>query len=244
MSCHPFVALDERIRDQLRLETHLERERAATLSDVLVAGTLVRSVLLEAVAMPLGCDDVLRARRASFAHAVALGVTLLAGNVIKAAVGRPRPFERECEAEPKRYGCGRWDSYASFYSLHTATAFASAGFACAMRASRSRRSSRLDVVSCGGSILTACAIGALRIVSDRHYLSDVLVGAAMGFAVGYLVPRSLLPPPPASTRRPSSRARERRAQKPRSVPATIRKVVTPSPSSNVSVPIPSVSVKA
>jgi membrane-associated phospholipid phosphatase len=37
----------------------------------------------------------------------------------------------------------------------------------------------------------ATADGVLRIMGDRHYLSDVLAGGALGFAFGYGVPTLL-----------------------------------------------------
>jgi membrane-associated phospholipid phosphatase len=35
----------------------------------------------------------------------------------------------------------------------------------------------------------AALTGYLRIAGDKHYMSDVLTGAAVGSAIGYMVPR-------------------------------------------------------
>ena len=221
------LLVDERIRDELRLPEHRDRERAATVSDFILTGAIVDAALTRAVLAPLAKNDASMARRATAAHALAIGITLLLGSVIKAAVKRPRPFVRDCVAHPSLPGCGVFQSNASFYSLHAATAFTCAGFSYAMGSSPT---------ACGASLAMAGATGLLRIVSDRHYLSDVLIGAAMGFVVGYVVPVALLP-------RPLARPPED-PQRPRTVPIKNRKVVIESPASIVSVPTPAVIMKA
>jgi hypothetical protein len=73
-------------------------------------------------------------------------------------------------------------------------AFTSAGFSCAMHLSRRLyEDPASDGIACGTSVAMAGTTGLLRVLSDRHYLSDVLVGAALGFVVGYLVPLAIVP---------------------------------------------------
>jgi membrane-associated phospholipid phosphatase len=45
-----------------------------------------------------------------------------------------------------------------------------------------------DSLACAGTITLAASTGTLRVLGDRHYASDVAVGAIIGFAVGYGVP--------------------------------------------------------
>ena len=45
-----------------------------------------------------------------------------------------------------------------------------------------------DALACAGTITLAASTGTLRVLGDRHYASDVVVGAVVGFAVGYGVP--------------------------------------------------------
>ena len=40
-------------------------------------------------------------------------------------------------------------------------------------------------------VLATAVTGVTRVVADRHYASDVVVGAAIGFGVGYGLPRLL-----------------------------------------------------
>lgn len=65
----------------------------------------------------------------------------------------------------------------SFFSGHTSIAFTAAGITC-------RKGGTLCPVTLGLASFT----GLLRIISDRHYFSDVLVGAAVGFVSAYFIP--------------------------------------------------------
>ena len=44
-----------------------------------------------------------------------------------------------------------------------------------------------DVLACAGTLTLAAATGTLRVVGDRHYATDVLVGASIGIAAGHSV---------------------------------------------------------
>ena len=46
-----------------------------------------------------------------------------------------------------------------------------------------------DVAWCGLAVSASLATGILRIVSDRHHLSDVGAGWTAGLLTGYLLPR-------------------------------------------------------
>jgi len=48
-----------------------------------------------------------------------------------------------------------------------------------------------DILACTGTLALAGVTSGLRVFGDRHYVSDVLVGAMIGFGVGYGVPTLL-----------------------------------------------------
>jgi hypothetical protein len=48
-----------------------------------------------------------------------------------------------------------------------------------------------DKLACARDIVLATSDGLLRIVGDRHYATDVLAGAAIGFGFGYGMPTIL-----------------------------------------------------
>jgi membrane-associated phospholipid phosphatase len=74
--------------------------------------------------------------------------------------------------------------YESFVSGHTAEAFAMLVSATHVTAARGRKTKWLWV----SGVPLVVATGYLRIAADKHYLTDVLGGAAVGLAAGYGVP--------------------------------------------------------
>jgi membrane-associated phospholipid phosphatase len=105
----------------------------------------------------------------------------LINQAVKVSVGRRRPFV--VFGDPIR--APDVDDNLTIYSGHTTHGFAittSAGIV-----AHRRGSNLTPVIFASGYALTA-ATGYLRMAADRHYLTDVLVGAATGTAVGYVVP--------------------------------------------------------
>jgi membrane-associated phospholipid phosphatase len=104
-------------------------------------------------------------------------------NLIKGLVDRNRPY--------RYFGplpAGQEDDFHnSFPSRHTAMAFMSAGFlAGAFCAEFPGSRWKLPVISAGYTL--AAGIGAARILSGSHFLTDVLAGAAIGSLYGFLIP--------------------------------------------------------
>lgn len=65
----------------------------------------------------------------------------------------------------------------SFFSGHTSSAFSSAAVGCV-----------LDKNFCAPGYVLAAATGYLRIAADKHWASDVLMGAIVGTASGKFIP--------------------------------------------------------
>ena len=108
-------------------------------------------------------------------------IGLLSADLAKRLARRSRPavvFERE----PIR----NTDDVHSFFSSHASTAFAAAAAAGTI-ASR-RHSADASWIWAGGLGL-AGTTSYLRVAATRHYFSDVLVGSAVGTAVGMILPR-------------------------------------------------------
>jgi membrane-associated phospholipid phosphatase len=77
------------------------------------------------------------------------------------------------------------DEDLSFYSGHTSE---SVSLAVAAGTVASIRHYRLAPLVWATSLPLALATGYLRIGADRHYFTDVLTGALVGAAIGFLVP--------------------------------------------------------
>ena len=113
-------------------------------------------------------------------------VTKLVTGLTKDLVGRARPDSGRCEAG-NELACGTETE--SFISGHTSGAFAGAGLICAHHQNLPLYGDNAaGTVACGLALGTATTVGTLRLVADRHHLSDVLAGAAVGLAAGYLLP--------------------------------------------------------
>ena len=73
----------------------------------------------------------------------------------------------------------------SFFSGHTAMSFTGAGLACSHHFYHDvLGGGTWDGVACATAMTAAATVGAMRVVGDQHYLSDVLVGATVGTISG------------------------------------------------------------
>ena len=77
----------------------------------------------------------------------------------------------------------------SFYSGHSAIAATGAGLVCANHTRIALYGNPVaDIGACVLASANALTTGVTRIVADRHYATDVVVGSGLGFAFGYAVP--------------------------------------------------------
>jgi hypothetical protein len=184
--------VDDAIRDGLRLSDVGARTAIGRASDVMVGGLLAYGGIVDGLAVPLLQGDPELAWQGTAAYALAIGVTLTLDSLVKYVAARERPVER-CAASAAA-DCGTPSSGASFYSGHSAISFASAGASCAIHLERGLYGDAVaDGAACGVSLLAATTVGVFRILADQHYFTDVLVGAAVGFVAGYLIPMWLVP---------------------------------------------------
>lgn len=106
-------------------------------------------------------------------------------NVIKSSVKRTRPYMYTDKWD--------WDSVKdgdytlSFPSGHTTDAFMGAAFL-SYTFCKYYPNSRYRIPVVAASYAIAVTTGILRIASGNHFMTDVMAGAALGTAVGFLVP--------------------------------------------------------
>jgi membrane-associated phospholipid phosphatase len=183
------VLLDEGVRDLLRADGEDGRHTAKLISDVLLL-TAVAQPLVDAGLVAWAGDKNSDVAGQMFAiDFSAFAVSGFLNFYTKALVGRARPYSRDCSEDRPTAECASADRTMSFFSGHAATTFTAAGLACAHHSNLPLYGSAgADVIACAGMMSLATATGLLRIVADKHYLSDVLVGAAVGTASGLLLP--------------------------------------------------------
>ena len=103
--------------------------------------------------------------------------------VLKNSILRYRPFKYFGDVPAGKES----DAYQSFPSRHTAFAFMSAGFFTSAFFAEYPQSPWKIPLSAAAYTLAA-GVGAGRVFSGNHFLSDVLAGAAIGSLYGYLIP--------------------------------------------------------
>jgi len=191
------ILLDDPVRNALKANTLEGREQASKISDFTMGSLLAVPLVLNAGLLSglkysdlTGAGRIVMISLQSYAFSAFL-------QQITISIKRSRPGQLECSQNNPGYypDCGTKDAFNSFYSGHTAMAFTAAGLVC-------RHNESLNLISdpltrgliCGGSLAAAGTVGLLRLVSDRHYFSDVWVGGLIGFFSGYALPALLHQP--------------------------------------------------
>jgi membrane-associated phospholipid phosphatase len=185
------ILFDSAVRDALRIGSASGRETAKNISDAL---------MFVSIAHPL-VDNFLvtwylrRAPRVAWQmfviNAQAYSLTLALNTLSKRLTSRARPWVEGCaENEPEL--CGSGESYRAFYSGHAAITATGAGLICAHHTQLSLyQNDVLDAGACVTAVLGTAVTGAMRIASDNHWASDVVVGHLAGYLSGYLLPTLL-----------------------------------------------------
>lgn len=140
-------------------------------------------VLLTSVGM-YGAGRLTGHERLTTVGAHATQAILLSGAVtaiLKLGTGRQRPFVQAGDSDDFSPGRGFSPGLTSFPSGHTTAAFA---FAAAV--TEDLKEWKPELARIAGPLLYAGAasVGAARMYSDRHWVSDVVMGAGIGAMVG------------------------------------------------------------
>jgi membrane-associated phospholipid phosphatase len=181
------ILLDRQMQQLLRVDSASGRQQANTVSDVLV-GVSAGQLLLDAWLVAAGIHrNVDAAWQMTVIDAEVYGLSELAVTVTKQLVVRERPYAEHCETGAGSH-CDASNRFLSFYSGHASSTSTFAGLTCAHHQKLALYGSfAADLGACLGSASIALATGLLRISSDNHWWSDVLVGHAVGFSAGYLL---------------------------------------------------------
>lgn len=177
-------SIDTDVRDALRWN---DTDRASQLSNLtgFVLAPVAAIGLVSVAGWDAGGDETTRWIDDAL-PVLESGVTAaLLSQATKFAVGRQRPFVHFAE-DPAHIASS--DDNLSFYSGHTTLAFS---LAVSSGMVVHYRNYRWEPVVWVTGLSLATATGYLRIAADKHYLSDVVVGAASGAIVGLAIPTLL-----------------------------------------------------
>ncbi len=184
--------LDEWGRRTISVSSYEDGQWAQDTSDLLLSLNMAFPLLVDSLVVSYWyrrSPEVAGQTALIAVEAMALG-SMLQG-LTSAGLARERPYGRDCgtKVNADLAECTTNVRYRSFFSGHTTLAFASAGVTCTNHAVHSLFGDpAADGITCAATFVTAGAVGALRIVSQKHYVTDVLTGAAVGTATGLGIP--------------------------------------------------------
>lgn len=184
------VLFDDAVRSGLRLNSIDGRKIAAGIGDLTLLGLLVYPVLVDAVwDQWLDKGDGDSAGQLSLIATQAYLTTGMLRLLSRALAGRERPYQAECAANANYdTDCGKTESRASFFSGHASFSFTGAGLICAAHQSLDLKG---GMAPCYIALGLATGVAMTRVMADKHYLTDTIVGMMVGLTSGYLIPRWL-----------------------------------------------------
>ena len=197
------ILFDNWVRHELRGHDYITQETGSIMSDTIYKAAVLAPNVIDVYLVALGVHqspDV--ALEMLMINVQSLGLTGVVTLAAEHAVGRARPYVQDCKSQGQlldSHGKNLFNScvtddeeFQSFFSGHTAAVMTMAGTTCAHHQHLPLYGGGLaDLLPCLVMVTGAFATGVGRMVSDRHWASDVLVGAAVGWTSGYVVPSVL-----------------------------------------------------
>lgn len=186
------ILFDNAVRDAVRLRTPGARDAIRAASDIAAVASVFVAVGVDSLIVPLARKSGDVAVQALLVDAEAFAVNAFVTTSAYTLIGRGRPSYEDCQRNRSFDPLCNSGATSSFWSGHTALSFTAAGLSCAHHAYlHIYGDPTADALGCAGIITLASATATFRVLGDRHYATDVLTGAAVGFGIGYGVPALL-----------------------------------------------------
>lgn len=185
------LLFDRQVRASLGLESRGGRQLAGDISDWVALASLSQPLLIDsALVAGLGDDNPDVAWQLGVISLQSFALTTFLNTVSKRAFARQRPYGAGCADDPSYSSdCESGDRFRSFYSGHAAITATSAGLVCAHHTHLPLYGGGIyDAAACIGALLGTITTGTLRVVADKHWATDVVVGHVVGLASGFVVP--------------------------------------------------------
>jgi membrane-associated phospholipid phosphatase len=119
---------------------------------------------------------------------VALSLSAVTDFTMRDAVARVRPIDQECLDSHGTNCLASPESTRSFPSGHVSETSTATALICTQHLTLHLYGSPGDALTCADAIAADVGVGILRLVTDNHYLSDEIAGAAIGVAFGWGLP--------------------------------------------------------
>jgi membrane-associated phospholipid phosphatase len=179
---------DDGVRSAFRIGTEGGRQAAALTSDILVYALIAAPFLNATLVAGVEHErwDVAWRLLVLDAQTILLATTITIS--IQKATARERPFAKECNTNPSLSDCSLGGKYQSFPSGHTTAAFAAVALECFHHGYLDTSHTGWGAAVCPLTVVAAIGTAMLRVAADRHWATDIIVGASIGGLVGYAVP--------------------------------------------------------
>jgi membrane-associated phospholipid phosphatase len=186
------ILFDENVRDAVRVHSPQALTNWTKVGDALSVAVIGQVVLLDGIVLPLAAGNPDLAFQLTLINAQVFAASGLVVAGLYTTTGRARPSYRECATQTSNDPlCGK-GSFADFPSGHAGAAFAAAGIACSTHSHLPLYGGGgWDVAACVEALMLASGSGMIRVIADRHWISDVIVGGGIGFMFGYGLPSLL-----------------------------------------------------
>ena len=191
------ILFDDGVRDVLAVRDEPARVVVAISTHVFAATSVAYNVFDSTIVPGEVHDDWDLAGQMILIDAESYAVMTAILFSTQVFVGRERPIVRRCSDPKVRQSdraCDPQDSQRnrSFIAGHTALGFTAAGLTCAHHTHIPLYGGGApDTLACAGALGWASLLGVGRVMSDNHYPTDTLLGAALGLAAGWLLPVAL-----------------------------------------------------
>lgn len=184
---------DEGFRDAFRLGSQNARYTIRDVSDVLLSLEVTWPFFADALIGAWwyhGSADV--ATQMALIDIETYTITAALQGTSTLFASRERPYGRDCGSSflpTSTTDCSGNSRYRSFFSGHSALSFMGASLTCVHHLKLDLWGDRTaDVATCAIAYGTAAATAMMRVMGDVHYVSDILVGAAVGTVIGIGIP--------------------------------------------------------
>ncbi len=186
------TSFDEAVRDAFRVRSVHGSLYARDASDVLMLFSVAYPFLVDSLSVAWWHHQNPRvATEIGLISAEAMAVSSALQATVSGLTSRERPYGRRCgeDLSERNLDCKQSNRYRSFFSGHTSISFVSAAVSCTHHQHIPLFGGGMpDNMVCVVGFANATAVGLLRVAADQHYISDVLMGAAVGTASGLMVP--------------------------------------------------------
>jgi membrane-associated phospholipid phosphatase len=185
------ILFDEPLRDAIVLGDESDRHAVATAADIALGALVVYPMILDSTVVAWGVHGSADAAwQMTMINLQSFAFTTLVTGVTKRVADRERPVATECHTNPAYDDdCDSADNHYSFPSGHASLAFTGAALICVHHFQLDLYGGgAADVVTCATGVMTAAFTGISRMISDKHYASDVIAGATIGSVSGALMP--------------------------------------------------------